>query len=113
MLSLYSPDLLVLSLLFNAIAIAFLAIVVKRYPLHPIIDMHSVFEMFMILLVAWSLVGVAVSREFIGVWGQEISSLEEIFTYSSLSNIFFLYALGLVGVSLLFQKYVKIPADAD
>ena len=113
MLSLYSSDLLVLSLLFNAIAIAVFAIAVRTFPLHPAIGMHSMFEIFVFFLIAWSLFGVAISREFIGVWGREISGLEELFTYSVLSNIIFLYLLGLLGLFLLFRKYGKALADAD
>ena len=108
MISLFSPELLAASLLFNTLCIAIFAFLIKKlYGDHDIIKMHTIIEILLFLFGIWCLIGIAVLRLTVEI--TVVSSIEFVFLFSFISAIIFLNVIILIGCAyLLMGKSLKI-----
>jgi hypothetical protein len=107
MISLFSPELLATSLLFNTVCIAIFAFLIKKvYGDQDIIKMHSIIEILLFLFGIWCLIGIAVLRLTVEI--TIVSSIEFVFLFSCISAIIFLIVIILIGCAyLLMGKSLK------
>jgi len=111
MISLFSPELLVISLVATAVCIAFFAYLIKKiYATQHIIKMHSTMEIGIVLFGIWCLAGIALLRLTVEI--SIVPSIEFVFLFSFISNMIFVCVIILIGCIFLLNGEVgKILPD--
>ena len=102
------PAFFILSGLVTIICLSIIAVIIKRFVRHNLIEMSGILEISIALLVIWCLIGAAVSRLLVGLWSEDMTAIDLLFVYSFFSNLIFVFALGLFGLSHVLNKYMKV-----